>query len=134
MLVSPASIRGVPNLLTWLQTAVFNGAIFMPNTQLMQELTRDAFDAYFEQDEACRPILVRLAKGKLRQSHPSHRRRSLTQPHLDTMIPEPLRLLQQDSQFAFQLFPTRKLAGKNPPHIVSQLLGIWALTTQSRAE
>lgn len=40
----------------------------MPNTHLMQELTRDAFDAYLEQDESCKPILVRLAKGKARKS------------------------------------------------------------------
>lgn len=39
----------------------------MPNTHLMQELTRDAFDAYFEQDESCKPVLVRLAKGKARR-------------------------------------------------------------------
>ncbi|RVX69601.1 hypothetical protein B0A52_06665 [Exophiala mesophila] len=76
-----------------LKEPLFNGAIFMPNTHLMQELTRDAFDAYFEQDESCKPILVRLAKG--------------------TMVPESLQLLQQDSQFALQPIPPRRLAELN---------------------
>ncbi len=44
----------------------FNGPLFMPNTILMQELARNAFDQYCEEDEAIRPVLISIKKGTVR--------------------------------------------------------------------
>jgi hypothetical protein len=35
----------------------------MPNTLLMQDLARNAFDHYRDEDETSRPILISIAKG-----------------------------------------------------------------------
>jgi len=35
----------------------------MPNTLLMQELARNAFDQYHDEDETSRPVLISIAKG-----------------------------------------------------------------------
>ncbi|RMZ85070.1 hypothetical protein DV738_g363, partial [Chaetothyriales sp. CBS 135597] len=40
-----------------------NGPIFMPNTILMQDLTRLAFDQYIEEDETRKPVMISLKKG-----------------------------------------------------------------------
>lgn len=40
-----------------------NGPIFMPNTILMQDLTRLAFDQYIEEDETRKPVVISLKKG-----------------------------------------------------------------------
>ncbi len=40
-----------------------NGPIFMPNTILMQDLTRLAFDQYLEEEETRKPVLISLKKG-----------------------------------------------------------------------
>ncbi|OAG34735.1 hypothetical protein AYO21_11083 [Fonsecaea monophora] len=37
----------------------------MPNTILMQDLTRLAFDRYLEEDETRKPVLISLKKGTL---------------------------------------------------------------------
>merc|ERR1711939_1223947 len=42
-----------------------NGPIFMPNTILMQDLTRLAFDQYLEEEETRKPVLISLKKGTL---------------------------------------------------------------------
>lgn len=42
-----------------------NGPLFMPNTLLMQDLARNAFDQYRDEDEASRPVLISIKNGSV---------------------------------------------------------------------
>lgn len=53
------------NLSRGLLTAISgsNGPLFMPNTILMQDLARNAFDQYLEEDETRKPVFISMKKG-----------------------------------------------------------------------
>lgn len=40
-----------------------NGSLFMPNTILMQDLARNAFDQYLEEDETRKPVFISIKRG-----------------------------------------------------------------------